>query len=113
MAHRCCVDWLRQLRPLADLVIVPGRTSPGPDEHYAEAEREELAGRVVDEVRPPCRELFRLVAEQELSYAEIAERQQRTPGAVRTQMCQCLKEARCILARLLQAAAANRTEPER
>ena len=68
-----------------------------PDERYVAREQRALLRSIIAEMRGACRELFCLVAVDELTYREIAELQGRTPAAVRTQMSQCLKEARRAL----------------
>jgi RNA polymerase sigma-70 factor (ECF subfamily) len=99
LAHRRCVDWVRRRRPtdpIGDDLVDPDR---GAEAHLLDNERRRLATWIVGELDPPCRELIRLHVYENLSYAEIAARTGRSPGALRVEMCTCLKKARALLER--------------
>ncbi len=99
IAYRRCVDWMRRYRAYEALDPTTEDPSGRPDQRLLGAEQQELAREILDELRPACRELFRLHAVESLSYHAIAGRQGRTEGALRTQMCDCLREARAIFLR--------------
>jgi RNA polymerase sigma factor (sigma-70 family) len=99
ITFRRCVDWMRQARPAVELAATMAVEASRPDWDYVDQERRSLARRVLGELCEPCRELMRQLAEGR-TYREIAEQQQRSEGALRVQLCECLKEARRILSRL-------------
>jgi len=100
IAYRRCVDWMRRRRASRAIEGLPVETARGPDAEYDDAEQRRLGMLILARLRPPCRELFRLHAVLHLSYRQIGERLGRSEGALRTQMCECLKEAREIHRRL-------------
>ena len=99
IAYRRCVDWRRRRRATEPVDDTVGRDDP-PDRELLANERLELGRRVLEAMRAPCRELFRLHAAEGLSYREISQMQGRTETALRTQMSACLREARTVLARI-------------
>jgi RNA polymerase sigma factor (sigma-70 family) len=102
IACRRCVDWMRRHRATAEIdPAIPDAAGP-PDQAYLMQERRALGLQVLGELREACRDLIRLVILEERSYREIALSQGRGEGALRTQMAECLKEARAIRARLLR-----------
>jgi RNA polymerase sigma factor (sigma-70 family) len=101
ITYRTCVDWMRRKRPPA-AEIVPAFADPAgrPDSPALHQEQILLGLQVLREMREPCRRLFRLFVVDEMSYRRIADLEGRTEGALRTQMAQCLKEARDLLDRV-------------
>lgn len=97
VAYRRCIDRMRDHTHFDP--VGPSMPDRGalPDEAAMAEEQHRLGGRVLGVLRETCRELMRLHAEQSLTYKEIAQLQGRTEGAVRTQMHECLKEAKGIL----------------
>jgi len=100
IASRRCIDWRRRRRNETPLdPSMPDRQA-GPDGQVLAAEREDLASRLLEEMRAACRELIRMRIIEGRAYSEIAERLGRSEGALRTATWQCLKEARDHLRRL-------------
>jgi RNA polymerase sigma factor (sigma-70 family) len=100
IAYRTCVDWVRRHRPTDPIDEATSDPAGRPDQEVLEQEQAELGRRVVEGLREPCRELFRLFAGEGMTYRQIGERLGRSEGALKTQMWQCLKEARAILGHL-------------
>ena len=94
IAHQRCVDWMRRRRPTEPIDAATPYDGKGPEATVLERERRNLALLIIRRLREPCRQLIRLHAGVNLTYGQIAELQGRTEGAVRTQMSECLKEAR-------------------
>src|SRR2546426_752903 len=94
IAYRRCVDWLRRRRA-QDAIdpALPDGSVPA-DQRLVEKEERDLASEVLRDMRPACRALFRMHAGENLTYGQIARRLGRSEGALRTQMCECLREAR-------------------
>ena len=101
ITYRACVDWMRHKRPLA-AEIVPALADPSgrPDDSVLNKEQVLLGLQVLREMREPCRRLFRRFVVEGMSYRRIGDLEDRTEGALRTQMAQCLKEARDLLDRI-------------
>jgi RNA polymerase sigma factor (sigma-70 family) len=100
VAYRSCVDWVRRRRPTESVDPDAPDETQRPDREVLAREQVQLGRQVLKELRPPCRELFGHFVAGGSTYREIADRQGRTEGAVRTQMAQCLKEARDLLDRI-------------
>lgn len=100
VAHRRCVDWMRQRRVTEELPEVMADAAVRPDGAFLERERSDLALRVLQEMAEPCRDLIRLHAGESMTYPQIARLQGRSEGALRVQMYECLREARRILGRI-------------
>jgi len=96
IACRRCVDWMRRFRPSDPIDPATPDPADPPDRTYLARERHEIGRRILRELRDACRELFRLVVLEDKSYREIAALQGRSEGALRTQMYDCLREARAI-----------------
>jgi RNA polymerase sigma factor (sigma-70 family) len=94
ISYRVCIDWVRRRRQAEEVDPETRDGRPGPERELLQRERVVLGIRVLKELRPPCRDLLRLFIVQGSTYREIAEKQGRTEGALRTQMAQCLKEAK-------------------
>jgi RNA polymerase sigma-70 factor (ECF subfamily) len=108
VAHRRCVDWLRRRRDTAELPGDAAAPGGGPEDRIVRQEKAELGKRVLETIRRPCRQLFRLHVVKDMTYREIAAREGRSEGALRVQMSECLKEARRLLDRLRTRPAARR-----
>lgn len=100
VAYRSCVDWVRRCRPTEAVDPQAPDETQRPDREVLVREQVLLGRQVLRELRPPCRELFGQFVAGGSTYRDIADRQGRTEGAVRTQMAQCLKEARELLDRI-------------
>lgn len=100
IAHRCCLAWRRRSRPLDPLTPDRADPSPSPEEALIGEEMRSLALRVIGELREGCREILRLHVFLKLTYREIARSLNRSEHGLRTQMFECLQEARAILDRL-------------
>ena len=100
IAYRRCIDWRRQKRTNIPLDLEPLDATEPTERRLLREEEEELGRRIIEGLRGPCRELFRLHAMEGLSYVDIATIQGRSEMALRTQMSACLGEARTALARL-------------
>jgi RNA polymerase sigma factor (sigma-70 family) len=111
IAHRRCVDWMRKHRPSAPLDPEMPDGNPRPDTHYLAREEARLGLLVLQGLREPCRELLRLHTVEGKGYTEIAALLGRSEGALRTQMCECLKQARATLARLQGQPPTERKRP--
>jgi RNA polymerase sigma factor (sigma-70 family) len=113
IACRRCVDWMRRHRSTQGLSETAVDGKKRPDETLLESERQELARRVLAELKAPCADLMRLVLDEGRSYAEVAREQGRSEHALRTRMWQCLQEARNILRRLSDVNARRSDERSR
>ena len=100
MAHRRCVDWMRQQRPKEQLPETLPDRAASPDQTVLQDEQREIGQQVLRELREACRKLIRLHAVENLTYREIARLQGRSEGALRVQMYECMREARRILDRI-------------
>ncbi len=100
ITHRCCLAWLRRRRPLENLPHDIPDPAPSLEEALIRRERRELAIRVIRALPGRCRDVLRLHVFQRLPYQEIARRLGRSEHGLRTQVYECLKEARGILERL-------------
>lgn len=99
-AHRCCLVWLRRQRPLDPFPSSLADPSPSAEESLERQEDRALGLRVLRALKKSCRELLRLHALERLPYREIARRLNRSEHGLRTQMYECLREARRIAERL-------------
>ena len=104
VAYRRCIDRRRTWRATSPLDREPLDGAEPADRRLLREETESLGRRVIDGMRGPCRDLFRLHAVEGLGYGEIAAIQGRSETALRTQMSACLREARAALARLVEDA---------
>jgi RNA polymerase sigma factor (sigma-70 family) len=102
LAHRRCIDWRRRRRreqPLNELLPDGG---PDPQVTALANERRRLATWIIGSLSVSCRELIRMHVQQNLRYEEIAGRTGRSEGALRVEMCKCLKEARALVEKNLR-----------
>jgi len=94
LAYWRCVDWLRRHRRTTPMEHNAPDPGPLPDQRLVDLEQERLGQRVLRRLRRPCRELIQLHASWGLTYRQISQLLGRSEGALRVQMCSCLKEAR-------------------
>jgi RNA polymerase sigma factor (sigma-70 family) len=100
IAHRRCVDWLRQLREGEELSPSLPDQKDSPHDAMATEEKQRLCDAVVRQLRGPCREIIGLRFGIGLSYRQIGEQVGRSEVALRSQMVDCLGKARELLGRL-------------
>jgi RNA polymerase sigma factor (sigma-70 family) len=103
VASRRCLDWRRVRRLTVALPADLPSGAAGPDAAYSEAQRAALGRALLDGLGNGCREVIRLHAVENLSYAEISARLGRSEGALRKQMSDCLGRARTAWRRFSEA----------
>jgi RNA polymerase sigma factor (sigma-70 family) len=93
------IDCLRKRRPTAE--IDESLVDPRPNPYELTLRRDEHARLRwgLQSLEPACREIIRLHLEQELPYAEIALRLQRSEATMRVRMFHCVKALRRLMAR--------------
>ena len=93
------IDCLRRRRPTVE--VDESLVDPRPNPYEGTLRRDEAARLrwALQNLEPACREIIRLHVEQDLPYAEIAARQQRSEATMRVRMFNCLKTLRQIMAR--------------
>jgi len=104
VASRRAVDWWRARRPEVDFEppATVADTSTGPLRAVLDREQRELAQAALERLSPECQELIRLQVGSRLSYGELAERLDRSEGALRVQMHRCIRRASRILREILE-----------
>lgn len=100
IAHRCCLAWLRRSRRHEELSPALRDPAPSAEDELVRLERRALGLRVIRAMPPGCREILRLHIFQKLTYREIAQRLNRSEHGLRTQACECLRQARAMIDRL-------------
>jgi RNA polymerase sigma factor (sigma-70 family) len=97
VATRRCIDGRRSRRATTELspLLVSGDADP--ESALLARERIEVGRRLLSGLGEGCRELIRLHANEGMTYAEIGRRWQRSEGALRVQMSECLSQARRLL----------------
>jgi RNA polymerase sigma-70 factor (ECF subfamily) len=94
-----CIDHLRRRRPALELIESIPESAPGPYElALARDERARLRW-ALRHLGDECREIIRLHYFEELNYAEIAVREQRTESTMRVRMFNCIRSLRKRLAK--------------
>ncbi|HKQ61214.1 MAG TPA: sigma-70 family RNA polymerase sigma factor [Candidatus Polarisedimenticolaceae bacterium] len=103
IASRRCIDWRRVRR--FNVEIPADMTAGGhtPESAALARERAAVGVQLLAALGERCRELIRLHALENLTYAEIGERWGRSEGALRVQMSQCLATARLRFRQLHEA----------
>jgi RNA polymerase sigma factor (sigma-70 family) len=96
LAQCRCVDWFRRRHPAEPIPDEVPDTRECQEDVISRNEIEVLATRIMRALPPACRWLMEMVIGQELSYAEVAAMTGRSQGALRVEMCTCLKKARVI-----------------
>jgi RNA polymerase sigma factor (sigma-70 family) len=102
LAHRACINWWRKHHPNVPFEIDRPSLSPSPEDKFHANERALLATHILNQLAPTCRQLIQKHIFEGLSYAEIAALTGRSEGALRVEMCKCLKRAKEIARRLLK-----------
>jgi RNA polymerase sigma factor (sigma-70 family) len=103
VAARRCIDRMRTHKTTVPLNPGLPHSTTGPLGNLMQKERVDLVREVFDRLKEACRELIRLHITEKKTYGQIAERLGRTEGALRVQMHQCIREARTILDRIVEA----------
>ncbi|HSF20324.1 MAG TPA: sigma-70 family RNA polymerase sigma factor [Vicinamibacteria bacterium] len=91
VAARRCVDWYRKARTKVELDDGLEDTRGTPLSRALDREKVTLVRRAVTQLNAACRELIRLRVEEEMSFDEISQRLNRTPGALRVQFYRCVR----------------------
>jgi RNA polymerase sigma factor (sigma-70 family) len=113
ITYRRCIDWKRTRRITVPLEpTVHDRASKRSDDVLLDKETLARGRQVLDRLGDSCRQLIRLRACQELTYRAIAQRLDRSEGALRNQMYKCLRRARALLDELEAEASASNTGEE-
>lgn len=97
VASRRCIDWSRARRShdeLPDNIIA---LDASPRRRVVDRERSEMASAALEALPAQCQRLVSLRLRDELSYAEIAERLEKSEGALRVQFHRCIDRARKII----------------
>lgn len=94
---RRLIDHWRTRRDERPHPAEPTSEEAGPFDRVLLAERRRLLAEVVARLGPGCRELLRQVVGERRTYAEVALRTGRKPGALRVQMHRCVRRARDLL----------------
>ena len=93
-----CIDHLRRRRPTLEVTESMADSAPGPYElALASDERAQLRW-VLRQLGEDCREIIRLHYVEELGYAQIAAREQRSEATMRVRMFNCIRGIRKRLA---------------
>lgn len=100
VASRRCIDWLRARRSHEELPDNIVSLAASPRRRVADRERSELASTALASLPTQCRRLVTMRLRDDLSYAEIAERMEKSEGALRVQFHRCIDRARRMVQRL-------------
>lgn len=100
VASRRCIDWLRARRSHEEVPDNIIALDASPRRRVVDRERSELASAALEALPAPCRRLVILRLRDDLSYAEIAERMNKSEGALRVQFHRCIDRARRIVGQL-------------
>jgi RNA polymerase sigma factor (sigma-70 family) len=111
VAARRCIDWLRTHRATRALGADPPDQRESPVEAVMGAERVRLMREALDQLGPSCRDLIERRVARSMSYRQIAEDLDRSIGALRVQMHECIQRARDILSRLMETGRQPRRGP--
>lgn len=99
VAQHVCIDAVRRARVRRAEELseeLPAPSCDGPDAELDRLESARLCRAVLDRLTPRCRELFRLVLLEELSYRQIAERLAVELGTVRSRLARCRDRAEVL-----------------
>jgi len=94
IAHARCLDWRNRQRPTVPVREDIPDPGIGPYGVILENERRWSATLALRRLTPSCRRLIDLHIYHEVPYAVIATLLGRSEGALRVEMCNCLKKAR-------------------
>lgn len=97
IAHRGCLAWMRRRRRLVEMPPDLPDPAPSAEEDLLRQERRALGLRVIRSMPEGCREILRMHMFQKLTYREIAMRLNRSEHGLRTQVFECLREARAMM----------------
>ncbi len=100
---RRCIDWLRRRKTETRLEDAGDFADPSlsPLGDLLRREKVALAKQTLAQLPEGCRQLIELVAEQGKTYRQAATILGRSEGALRVQMYRCIREARGLLAEIL------------
>lgn len=101
VSQHAAIDWLRARRSRPahvslDDAVEPVDLAPLPDIPLDRDQRRAAFEQVLATLDGDCRRLFQMIAFDELSYAEIAERLGTTVGAVKVRALRCREKAAAI-----------------
>lgn len=94
-----CIDRMRRRRPTAELSEALQDPNPGPYEQLLRKDESARVRWALQSMDPRCREIIQLHFVEDLPYAEIAAREQRSEATMRVRMFQCMKALRSLFAR--------------
>jgi RNA polymerase sigma-70 factor (ECF subfamily) len=104
ITHHTAIDRIRknhrERSVPADWRIESASTGENPYRSLAALEEQDLMDQVLLRSPAPCRELWRLVFLEQLSYAEIGRRLSIPPGTVKSRMWHCRRKALALLEQL-------------
>ena len=107
MAMYVCIDEYRRRRrraysphPIEDLQI-PDPT-PGPLEQLDATENRKILEQVVAKASPECRDLWRMVYSEEVSYEIVAKRMGVAVGTVKSRAARCREKARRLFQKMVE-----------
>lgn len=93
------IDAVRRRRPSAELDEALPDPGPGPYEQALSRDRRARLRWALQALDARCRDIIRLHLEEDLSYAEIAAREQRSEATMRVRMFHCLKTLKALVER--------------
>lgn len=103
IAKYTCIEFLRRkirasaIETLDEGSIQVRARDPAPDEQLARREREDYAAEALARLPEPCRELFRLIFQEQLSYQVIGKRLGIAEGTVKSRAWRCRDALASIL----------------
>lgn len=101
IASARCIERLRRFRPIEAADVDPPDRGPGPYETLQHLDEREQLRMSIRRLSGACREIIQLHFFEEVSYAEIAARQDRAESTMRFRMFECMKRLRrMVTARL-------------
>lgn len=104
VVSRRCIDWIRSKRGVVTVVADIQDQGKDPLDEVLDAERSELAERIVQALEPTCRGLIKMRFHNGMSYSEIARVLGKSEAALRVQLHRCIRSAQGLLAEYLPAA---------
>lgn len=115
IVHHTAIDRLRDLyreRALSEVLVhEPGPVQGNPYETADALDQSRLLHQVLLALPAACRELWRLVFVEKLSYAEIGARLSIPPGTVKSRMWHCRRKAMEAFDRLKRRLSTSRRNP--
>jgi RNA polymerase sigma-70 factor (ECF subfamily) len=98
VAHRRCVDWMRNLRPTIELTDAVADPRPNPYDDLLNKDPVARVRWLLHALDPRCRELFRMHHLEHIKFREIAARLGTAEATQRVHMLNCVRKARELLA---------------